>query len=76
MLGTQKIVGATRCGWGLERTCAGQVRDLENPVDVYSQVVGMMTRMAEFGLIHCDLNEFNLLVSLVPAAGAPSDAPS
>jgi len=39
-----------------------QVGELADPIDGFRQVVGMLTRLAEHGLIHCDLNEFNLLV--------------
>lgn len=39
-----------------------QVRELENPDYVYEQVIRMLVRMAEYGLVHCDLNEFNLMV--------------
>ena len=32
---------------------------------VYQQCMDMMTRLAAKGLIHCDFNEFNLLVNPV-----------
>lgn len=38
------------------------MRELENPDYVYEQVIRMLVRMAEYGLVHCDLNEFNLMV--------------
>lgn len=41
-----------------------QVRELGNPGEIYQQCMGMMARLAELGLVHCDFNEFNLLVSL------------
>ncbi len=40
-----------------------QVRELGNPGEIYQQCMGMMARLAELGLVHCDFNEFNLLVS-------------
>ena len=40
-----------------------QVRELGNPGEIYRQCMGMMARLAELGLVHCDFNEFNLLVS-------------
>ncbi|KAL3140995.1 hypothetical protein ABBQ32_005512 [Trebouxia sp. C0010 RCD-2024] len=40
-----------------------QVRELGNPGRIYEQCMGMMARLAELGLVHCDFNEFNLLVS-------------
>lgn len=48
--------------------CVGvwQVRELGNPGRIYEQCMGMMARLAELGLVHCDFNEFNLLVSTLP----------
>ncbi|KAL0051751.1 hypothetical protein WJX82_001455 [Trebouxia sp. C0006] len=40
-----------------------QVRELGNPGEIYQQCMGMMARLAELGLVHCDFNEFNLLVN-------------
>lgn len=40
-----------------------QVRELVNPGEIYKQCMGMMTQLAQLGLVHCDFNEFNLLVS-------------
>ena len=34
-----------------------------NPGEIYKQCMGMMASLAELGLVHCDFNEFNLLVS-------------
>ncbi len=42
-----------------------QVRELGNPGEIYKQCMGMMARLAELGLVHCDFNEFNLLVRLL-----------
>ena len=39
-----------------------QVRELENPGFVYAQCMDLMAKLAAKGLIHCDFNEFNLLV--------------
>ena len=41
-----------------------QVRELINPGEIYKQCMGMMARLAQLGLVHCDFNEFNLLVRL------------
>ena len=46
-----------------------QVRELQDPVSVYRQCMDLMTRLAAQGLVHCDFNEFNLLV------GPPSVPP-
>lgn len=40
-----------------------QVRELENPGEVYRTCMDIMCKLAAKGLIHCDFNEFNLLVS-------------
>eukprot|EP00854_Cymbomonas_tetramitiformis_P002976 gene2976-3792_t len=40
-----------------------QVRELAHPEKVFNQVSDLLVRMAEHGLIHCDLNEFNLMVN-------------
>mmetsp|Transcript_39235 Transcript_39235/g.100242 ORF Transcript_39235/g.100242 Transcript_39235/m.100242 type:complete len:466 (-) Transcript_39235:150-1547(-) len=39
-----------------------QVRELANPMITYFNIMEMMTRLAQIGLIHCDLNEFNLMI--------------
>ncbi|KAK9813106.1 hypothetical protein WJX72_009167 [[Myrmecia] bisecta] len=39
-----------------------QVRELVNPGVVYRGLMELMVRLTELGLIHCDFNEFNLLV--------------
>ena len=49
------------CGHWKLRPCV-QVRELQDPVSVYRQCMDLMTRLAAQGLVHCDFNEFNLLV--------------
>jgi RIO kinase 2 len=39
-----------------------QVRSLAHPAPVWAQALGIMSRLARHGLVHCDFNEFNLLV--------------
>lgn len=39
-----------------------QIRAINNPNLVYVQCMDFIARLAEYGLIHCDLNEFNLMV--------------
>lgn len=39
-----------------------QIREINNPNLVYVQCMDFIARLAEYGLIHCDLNEFNLMV--------------
>ena len=41
-----------------------QVKELMNPGEIFKQCMGMMARLAQLGLVHCDFNEFNLLVRL------------
>ncbi|CAI0458937.1 unnamed protein product [Linum tenue] len=44
-------------GYSLE-----QVRELQNPEVVFETVLGLIVRLAEHGLIHCDFNEFNIMI--------------
>jgi RIO kinase 2 len=44
--------------------CSVQVKELQNPDDVFDTILGLIVRLAEHGLIHCDFNEFNIMVSL------------
>ena len=37
---------------------------VEQAADIYHQAAGLAARLAQHGLVHCDLNEFNLLVDL------------
>ncbi|KAK9674269.1 hypothetical protein RND81_12G222300 [Saponaria officinalis] len=39
-----------------------QVKHVENPDVVFETVVGLIVRLAEHGLIHCDFNEFNIMI--------------
>eukprot|EP00891_Asterochloris_glomerata_P007286 jgi/Astpho2/7286/e_gw1.00113.90.1_t len=42
-----------------------QVHELANPGAVYEECMNLMTRLAQLGLVHCDFNEFNLLVNII-----------
>lgn len=42
--------------------CSVQVQQLQNPDEVLETIVGLVVRLAEHGLIHCDFNEFNIMV--------------
>ena len=35
---------------------------MSNPQKVYSELLDQLIRLAEFGLVHGDFNEFNLLI--------------
>lgn len=39
-----------------------QVKQLQNPDTVFEKIIGVIVRLAEHGLIHCDFNEFNIMV--------------
>eukprot|EP00884_Botryococcus_braunii_P005218 jgi/Botrbrau1/14698/Bobra.0108s0052.1 len=46
----------------LDAVPLSQVRELQEPGKAYSSILGMVEGLAHVGLVHCDLNEFNLLV--------------
>jgi RIO-like serine/threonine protein kinase len=48
-----------------------QVRQLSRPREAYAQLMAMLSQLAGLGLVHCDYNEFNLLVSLTGSGGGP-----
>ncbi|XP_021282254.1 serine/threonine-protein kinase rio2 isoform X1 [Herrania umbratica] len=39
-----------------------QVKQLQNPETVFDTIIGLIVRLAEHGLIHCDFNEFNIMI--------------
>ncbi|KAE8690299.1 putative disease resistance protein [Hibiscus syriacus] len=39
-----------------------QVKKLQNPETVFETIIGLAVRLAEHGLIHCDFNEFNIMI--------------
>lgn len=39
-----------------------QVKQLQNPEIVFESIIGLVVRLAEHGLIHCDFNEFNIMI--------------
>ncbi|KAL0910606.1 hypothetical protein M5K25_021605 [Dendrobium thyrsiflorum] len=39
-----------------------QVKQLQNPDEVFERIIGLVVRLAEHGLIHCDFNEFNIMI--------------
>lgn len=38
------------------------MKQLQNPETIFEQIIGIVVRLAEHGLIHCDFNEFNIMV--------------
>ncbi|KAF1870321.1 hypothetical protein Lal_00003527 [Lupinus albus] len=39
-----------------------QVKQLQNTDIVFETIIGIVVRLAEHGLIHCDFNEFNIMI--------------
>ncbi|KAG0466028.1 hypothetical protein HPP92_020192 [Vanilla planifolia] len=39
-----------------------QVKQLQNPDEVFEKILGVVVRLAGHGLIHCDFNEFNIMI--------------
>ncbi|RZC53887.1 hypothetical protein C5167_012744 [Papaver somniferum] len=39
-----------------------QVKEIQNPDIVFETIIGLVVRLAEVGLIHCDFNEFNIMI--------------
>ncbi|KAG6596829.1 Serine/threonine-protein kinase rio2, partial [Cucurbita argyrosperma subsp. sororia] len=39
-----------------------QVKQLQNPDVVFETIIGLVVRLAEHGLIHCDFNKFNIMI--------------
>ncbi|XP_057768017.1 serine/threonine-protein kinase rio2-like [Salvia miltiorrhiza] len=39
-----------------------QVKELPNPDTIFETIIGLVVRLAEHGLIHCDFNEFNIMI--------------
>ena len=44
-----------------------QVKQLQNPDIIFETIIGLVIRLAEHGLIHCDFNEFNIMVRISSA---------
>jgi len=40
-----------------------QVKELKHPGKVYSELMNLIVRLAQHGLIHCDFNEFNIMIN-------------
>ena len=47
-----------------------QIRDVPDPAGLYEELIEMVLRLARYGLIHGDFNEFNVLVREEDGAGA------
>ena len=42
-----------------------QVREMQDAGGVYNHLMALLSSLAERGLVHCDCNEFNILVRLL-----------
>ncbi|XP_062206251.1 uncharacterized protein LOC133908270 [Phragmites australis] len=42
--------------------CNVQMKELQNPDDVFDTILCLTIRLAEHGLIHCDFNKFNIMI--------------
>ena len=40
-----------------------QVEEMDEPTQIYDKLMALIVRLARYGMIHGDLNEFNLLVT-------------
>ncbi|KAL7717312.1 Serine/threonine-protein kinase RIO2 [Entamoeba marina] len=47
----------------IDGTLLANVKEMNDSVNVFSQAIELAVTLAELGLIHCDLNEFNLILS-------------
>lgn len=43
-----------------------QIASIPNPAQLYSELIAMILRLAQYGLIHGDFNEFNILLKETP----------
>jgi RIO kinase 2 len=39
-----------------------QIEEVGNPGKLYSELMSMIVKLAQYGLIHGDFNEFNILI--------------
>ncbi|KFY08220.1 hypothetical protein V492_06436 [Pseudogymnoascus sp. VKM F-4246] len=47
-----------------------QIASVPDPASLYAELIAMILRLAQYGLIHGDFNEFNILVEEKPDAAA------
>lgn len=51
-----------------------QIAEVPDPASLYSELMDIIVRLARYGLIHGDFNEFNLLIKEVEIEGEEPDA--
>lgn len=52
-----------------------QIAEVPNPAGLYADLMDMIVRLARFGLIHGDFNEFNLLIKEIEEPDAEGKVP-
>jgi RIO kinase 2 len=50
-----------------------QIEEVPDPAGLYGELMALIVRLAEYGLIHGDFNEFNLLVEEIPFSKPEQD---
>ena len=40
-----------------------QVQSLDDPASIYNELMELIVQLGGYGLIHCDFNEFNIMIS-------------
>ena len=52
-----------------------QITRVPDPAGLYAELIGIALRLAQFGLIHGDFNEFNILIREDQTDGTPDERP-
>lgn len=47
-----------------------QIATVADPANLYAELMGLILRLARYGLIHGDFNEFNILIKEEPVSGS------
>ncbi|KAG9241269.1 RIO1 family protein [Calycina marina] len=50
-----------------------QIASVPNPASLYAELIQMILRLAQYGLIHGDFNEFNILIKETKAGGTGTE---
>ena len=51
-----------------------QIQSVPDPAGLYAELIDMILRLASFGLIHGDFNEFNILIKEIGVSSEPGTA--
>lgn len=52
----------------MDATPLNRVQEIDRPDKVYNTLMELIVRLANHGLVHCDFNEFNLMIGWAAAA--------